>query len=117
MTTPTPEQPTRIKIDQFAAVDLRAGRVLSAEAHPRADRLLVLSVDLGEEEPRSIVAGLATRYAPEELVGRQVVVVANLKPARLRGVRSEGMLLAAGAGAVEALVTLSQDVAPGTQVR
>ena len=106
-----------ITFEDFQRVSLRAGRVIAAEKHPKADRLLVLKVDLGEDTPRQIVAGIADRYSPEELVGQSVVAVANLKPAKLRGVESQGMLLAAGAGAVEALVTLSGDVAPGTVVR
>ena len=91
--------------------------MLAAEAHPKADRLLVLSVDVGEERPRSIVAGIASRYRPDELVGRTVVVVANLTPARLRGVTSEGMVLAAGAKEVLGLVSPEGDVPPGTVIR
>ncbi len=89
---PQPGTPT-IEFDQFAAVDLRVGQVLSAEKHPKADRLLVLQVDLGSER-RTICAGVADSYAPEELVGRKVVVVANLAPRKLRGIDSQGMLLA-----------------------
>jgi len=106
-----------IGIEDFGKVQLRAGRVLAAEAHPKADRLLVLSVDVGEERPRSIVAGIASRYRPDELVGRTVVVVANLAPARLRGITSEGMVLAAGAKEVLGLVSPEGDVPPGTVIR
>ena len=106
-----------ITYEDFARVELRAGRVLEAGEHPNADRLLVLTVDLGEDEPRTIVAGLAQQYRPSELVGTQIVVVANLKPAKLRGVVSQGMLLAAGAASVEALVTTTANVAPGTVIR
>jgi methionyl-tRNA synthetase len=115
--TPAEEPAPRIKIDDFAKVQLRSGQVLTAEPHPNADRLLVLTVDVGEPEPRTIVAGLASRYAPDQLVGLRVVVVVNLKPAKLRGIRSEGMILAAGGGAVQAMVTLSEDVEPGTVIR
>ena len=73
--------------------------MLAAERVPKADKLLKLSVDLGEGSPRTIVAGIAEAYAPEALVGRKVVVVANLKPRALRGIESRGMLLAAGSGA------------------
>lgn len=111
------EGPKHIKFEDFTKVELRSGTVLSAEKHPNADRLLVLKVDIGEAEPRQIVAGIATKFSPEELAGRTVVVVANLKPAKLRGVVSQGMMLAAGEKAVEALVTLGEEVPPGTIVR
>ena len=114
---PTADAPALIEYDDFAKIQLRAGKVLTAERHPKADRLLVLSVDVGEDRPRTIVAGIATRYAPEDLVGLTVTVVINLKPAKLRGIVSEGMLLAAGGGDVKAMVTLTEDVAPGTIVR
>ena len=106
-----------IGIEDFQKIQLRSGRVLSAEKHPKADKLLVLKVDLGEATPRQIVAGIASKYAPEELVGRTVVVVANLKPAKLRGVESQGMLLAAGGQEVVGLVSLPEGVSPGTVVR
>jgi methionyl-tRNA synthetase len=115
--TPKEDAPAAIAIDDFQRIQLRSGRVLAAEKHPKADKLLVLKVDLGEPTPRQIVAGIATKYAPEELVGRTVVVVANLKPAKLRGVESQGMLLAAGGQEVVGLVSLPDGVAPGTIVR
>ena len=83
-----------VEFDTFAATDLRVGTVRKAERHPKADRLLVLQVDLGFES-RTVVAGVAESYAPEELVGRKVIVVANLAPRALRGIESRGMLLAA----------------------
>ena len=92
MSNSVPIGPT-IDFDRFAAVDLRVGTVRAAEKHPKADRLLVLRVDIGSEE-RTLVAGIAASYAAEELVGRQVIVVANLEPRKLRGVVSEGMVLA-----------------------
>ena len=109
--------PALIGIEDFQKIQLRTGRVLEASKHPSADRLLVLKVDLGEESPRTICAGIASRYAPEELVGLNVVVVANLKPVKLRGIESQGMLLAAGGGDVKAMATLTELVAPGTIVR
>ncbi|MCB9763475.1 MAG: methionine--tRNA ligase [Alphaproteobacteria bacterium] len=112
-----PPPPGAISKDQFEQVQLRAGRVLAAEAHPNADRLLVLTVDLGEDRPRTICAGVAGRYQPDELVGLTVVVVANLKPAKLRGVPSEGMILAAGDGDGLAMVTTLAEVEPGAIVR
>lgn len=83
-----------VEFETFAATDLRVGTVRKAERHPKADRLLVLQVDLGFES-RTVVAGVAESYAPEELVGRKVIVVANLAPRALRGIESRGMLLAA----------------------
>ncbi len=114
---PAPEAPAPIDYADFAKLALRTGKVLAAAAHPKADRLLVLTVDVGEERPRTIVAGIASRYAPEALVGRTLIVVTNLKPAKLRGVMSEGMLLAAGGESVLGLATIGEDVAPGTVVR
>ncbi len=90
----TEDKRSMIEYDDFAKVDLRVGTIEAAEKHPNADRLLVLKVNLGEEKPRTIVAGIASSYQPEELVGKQVIVVANLKPRKLRGIISEGMLLA-----------------------
>jgi methionine--tRNA ligase beta chain len=87
----------QIEIDQFMQVELRTARVEQAERVPKADKLLRLVVDLGGEK-RQIVAGIAAKYAPEELLGRTIVIVANLKPAKLRGVESQGMLLAADGG-------------------
>jgi methionyl-tRNA synthetase len=106
-----------ISIDDFGRIELRTGRILSAASVPKAKKLLHLSVDLGEAQPRSIVAGLAEAYAPDQLVGRQVIVVANLAPATIRGIRSEGMLLAAGEEAIAGLSALDRDVPPGTRVR
>lgn len=95
------------------ALELRVAEVLEAGSHPDADRLLVLRVDLGSGDRRQLVAGLAGVYEPGELVGRRIVVVANLKAARLRGERSEGMLLAAhGEGRIGLL--LAPDAEPGT---
>ena len=111
------EETPLINFDDFTKVQFRTGHIESAEKHPNADRLLVLKVDVGEDNPRTIVAGIANRYAPEDLAGQTVVVVINLKPAKLRGVVSEGMLLAAGGGNVQGLVTVSEEVTPGTIVR
>ncbi len=115
---PDPAAPAgAIKLADFARVELRTGRILSAAAVPKARKLLHLSVDLGEAQPRSIVAGIAEAYAPDQLVGKQVIVVANLEPATIRGIRSEGMLLAAGDEAIAGLSALDRDVPPGTRVR
>ncbi len=105
-----------VSIDRFLEVDLRVARVVAAEPIPGADKLLKLRVDLGTEE-RQIVAGIALAYAPESLVGRTIVVVANLKPARIRGVESQGMLLAADSSGRPIVATFDEAVAPGTRVR
>lgn len=104
-----------ITYEQFAKVALRVARVVEAAPHPDADKLLVLQVDVGEHGRRQIVAGIAKRFSPDELVGRNVVIVANLAPATLRGVESQGMLLAAGAKEVVDLVGV--DAQPGEVVR
>jgi len=106
-----------IDIDTFARVALRVGQVLAAERVPKADKLLKLSVDLGEGSPRTIVAGIAEAYAPEALVGHKVVVVANLKPRALRGIESRGMLLAAGSGGASLKLVDPGDLPPGTPVK
>jgi methionyl-tRNA synthetase len=91
-----PEPPSpKIAIDDFVKVDLRVGLVLSAEPVKGADKLLHLKVDIGEQEPRTILAGIALAYKPEQMVGRKVVIVANLQPRKLRGIESNGMIVAA----------------------
>lgn len=105
-----------ITIEQFKTVELRVATVKTAEAHPNADRLLVLRVDVGGEE-RQIVAGIRASYDPAALVGRQVVVVTNLEPALLRGVESQGMVLAAAGEGGVVVVTPEKPVAAGTVVR
>jgi methionyl-tRNA synthetase len=106
-----------INMDAFIAIDLRCGVILSAQPVPGATKLLELRVELGEAEPRTIASGIAEAYQPEALVGRRVVVVANLAPKTIRGVRSHGMLLAAGEGANIALVEVPGSLAAGTRVR
>src|ERR1700752_2640890 len=86
--------PTKISIDDFRKIELKVATIKSAEAHPNADKLLVLQIDLGGEQ-RQICAGIRNSYTPEELVGKQIIVVANLETAKLRGLESQGMLLAA----------------------
>jgi tRNA-binding protein len=83
-----------ISIEAFRQIDLRIATIVSAQPHPNADRLLVLQIDLGTEQ-RQICAGIRNQYNPEELIGKQIVVVANLETAKLRGMESQGMLLAA----------------------
>jgi methionyl-tRNA synthetase len=107
----------KISIEEFGRLDLRVAKVLEAEAIPGATRLLKLIVDLGSEK-RQLVAGIAEAYQPESLVGRTIIVVANLKPARLRGVESDGMLLAATPpGGKPILAMFDESVPPGTPVK
>lgn len=109
--------PPEIEYDDFAKVELKVGKVLAAEKVEKADKLLKLSVDVGEAAPRTIVAGIALAYGPEAVVGRNVVVVANLKPRPLRGIESKGMLLAAGPGGKELALVDPGALAPGTVVK
>jgi methionyl-tRNA synthetase len=105
-----------IEFADFQKLDLRVGTVLEATKHPDADKLLVVKVALGEEKPRQIVAGLADRFSPEDLVGRQVVVVVNLAPRKLRGIESQGMILVAKDAEVTRLLTASGPVDDGGKV-
>jgi methionyl-tRNA synthetase len=107
-----------ISYDQFGAVDLRVGVVKTCERVPKKDKLLKLAVDLGEGEPRTIVAGLALSFQPEELVGRRVIVVANLAPREFaKGLVSQGMLLATGPSEKLTLATVEGDVPPGAKLK
>ncbi|MBC7342333.1 MAG: methionine--tRNA ligase [Clostridia bacterium] len=105
-----------ISIEEFARLDLRVAEVLAAEKVEKTDRLLKLRVRIGDEE-RTVVAGIAQYYRPEELVGKKVVVVANLKPATLRGITSQGMILAAVGDDGLSLVTPERNLASGAKVR
>jgi methionyl-tRNA synthetase len=120
---PTPAAPppvaadTRLSIDEFLKVELRTARIMGAERVPNSRKLVKIDVDLGTER-RTIVAGIAEAYEPDTLVGRSVVIVANLKPAKLMGIESNGMLLAASAdGGKPMLLQIDGDAAPGTRVR
>jgi len=108
-----------IEISDFAKIDLRVGEVRSAERIPKADKLLLLTVDIGEEKPRQILAGIAQYYTPEQLVGKKIVVVANLKPRKLRGHESQGMLLAASVGeeGKPVIATFAEDVPNGARLK
>ena len=108
---------TTVTVEQFQQIELRVGTIAEAAPHPRADRLLVLRVKLNGEE-RQLVAGICAHYEPADLVGKQNVVVTNLAPATLRGVESQGMLLAATdpAGAL-ALISPDRAIAAGSPVR
>jgi methionyl-tRNA synthetase len=113
---PTPAPASTITIDDFRKVQLKVGKVLECTEHPNANKLLVLKVDLGGGETRQIVSGIRQHYAAAQLVGKSVVVVANLAPAVLRGVESAGMLLAASSGEQVILVQPEKDSAPGSRV-
>lgn len=104
-----------IEFDDFAKVDLRIGKVLVVEDHPKADRLFRCEVDLGEEKPRQILAGLKEHFTAEDLLGRQVVVVANLKPRKIRGLESHGMMLALKTADGMEMLTASGEVPAGTK--
>ena len=108
-----------IEIDDFAKVDLRVGQVLSAERVPKADKLLLMKIDIGEDQPRQVLAGIAQYYEPEKLIGRKVVVVANLKPRKLRGLESQGMVVAASYGAEgrPVIATFTEDVPNGARLK
>jgi methionyl-tRNA synthetase len=104
-------------IDDFKKLDFRVAVIKAARKHPKADKLLHLDVDAGEGRLRSVVAGIAEIYSPDELVGRRVILLANLKPATIRGILSEGMILAAGEEKVVALSALDRDAQPGEKIR
>ena len=110
------DETQQITINEFMKVDLRVAKVLEAERVEGTDKLMKLQSDLGSEQ-RQLVAGIAQVYEPDALVGKQIVVVANLKPARLRGVESQGMLLAADAAGRPIIATFEEEVPLGTQVR
>lgn len=124
---PTPTQPAKVNTDSkvesvglidiadFGKVQLKVAKILKAEKHPSADRLLVLSVELGTEV-RQVVSGIAEFYSPEQLVGKSVALVTNLKPVELRGVKSEGMILAAKKGKTLVLMTPDGDIPSGTTI-
>ena len=112
-----PSSPPEIEYPDFSKVVLKVGRILAAERLPKADQLLKLTVDVGEGAPRTIAAGIAKAYAPEQLVGRNVVVVANLKARKLRGIESQGMILAAGPGGTELSLVDPGPMPPGTEVK
>jgi len=113
---PAPSPTDQITIDEFRKVSLRVGLVIAAERVPKSTRLLRLQVDIGTER-RQVVAGIGSKYAPEDLVGKRVVVVANLKPAKLMGVESQGMVLAVGEDEVTTLLTTMDDVPPGSKIK
>ena len=119
-TSPSPEGVTplaQVSIETFRQLALRVGVITAAQDHPNADRLLVLTVDVGESAPRQLVAGIKGSYQASELIGKHVAVVANLKPALLRGVESQGMVLAASDGSSIVVLTLERPIPAGSPIK
>jgi methionyl-tRNA synthetase len=105
-----------IGIEDFMKAELRVGKIVSAERVEKSEKLVKLMVDIGDET-RQVVAGIGKSYAPEELMGKSVVIVANLKPAKLMGIESQGMLLAASSGDLLAVATFDRETKPGSRVK
>ena len=113
----SPAAVERIGIEDFLKVELKVAKVRAAEAMPKSKKLIRLLVDVGEAEPRTILAGIAEGYQPEQLVGKTIVIVANLKPRPMMGTESNGMVLAAsGPGQPPILVAADDSLPPGTRV-
>ncbi|MFW3146398.1 MAG: methionine--tRNA ligase [Thermoplasmatota archaeon] len=106
----------KVSFDEFMKLDLRVGRIIEVEDHPNADKLYIIKVDIGEKEPRTIVAGIKKHYSKEEMKGQNIIIVSNLEPAKLRGVESNGMLLAAESGDNVVLLTTYKDADPGSKI-
>ncbi len=118
LSPPAPVAPAQITIDEFLKIQLKTAKVLTAERVPKSEKLLKLQVSLGEgTEQRQIVAGIGKKYEPEALIGKTIIIVANLKPAKLMGIESQGMVLAAGDSEVRGLATILEEVDPGTKVK
>ena len=107
---------SRIPIADFSKVELRVAEVLAAEIVPKSKKLLKLTLSLGSEQ-RTVVSGIAEHYAPADLVGKKVVLVANLEPAKLMGIESNGMVLSGEIDGRLAVLTLDRDLAPGAKVK
>lgn len=110
-------EPKKLSFDKFLQTELRVARIVEASRVEGTDKLLQLQLDVGELGPRQIVAGIAQAYEPDQLIDKRIVIVANLKPARIRGVESQGMLLAADLDGRPIVATFDESVAPGTLVR
>ena len=107
----------QISIDDFAKIELKAAKITHCEAIPKAKKLLKLTLDDGSATPRTVASGIAKWYSPEDLIGHTVIVVANLKPAKLCGVESQGMILAADCGEDDVKVIFVDDVPKGSKIR
>jgi methionyl-tRNA synthetase len=117
MTDSAPSQDDFIEFDDFTKVDLRVAVIKEAEKVEKSKKLLRLIVDAGEAEPRQILAGISEHYAPEDLIGRRVVIVANLKPRKLMGLESQGMVLAASDDNGLSVLGVDRDVEPGSSAK
>ncbi len=113
----TPENKPEIQYDDFAKLDIRVGRVMAAEMVPDTDKLIKCTIDFGDFGTRTIVSGIAQWKKPEELVGKSLPYIVNLAPRILRGVESQGMLLAASDETGVALLLPERDIAPGTKLK
>lgn len=105
-----------VRYEDFAKIDLRVATIVAAESVPKADKLVKLTVDAGDPQPRTIVAGIKLSYIPEHLVGSQIIIVANLEPRKLKGIESHGMLLAAKDDVGLSLLTVNAFTKAGTKV-
>jgi methionine--tRNA ligase beta chain len=105
-----------ISFEDFQKVDLRVGKILEVEKIEKSEKLLKLIVDLGKEK-RQLVAGIGKYYRPEDLIGKEIVVVANLEPKKIRGIESQGMILAADVNGEPVILSPEKEVAPGTKIR
>lgn len=106
-----------ISYEDFEKLDIRTGTIIEAKPHPRADKLYILKIDEGKEEPRQLVAGLRKHYSEQELTGKQIVFLANLEPKELRGELSKGMILAADDGEKVAVLTIDKKVKNNAKVK
>lgn len=106
-----------ITIDEFKKSELKVGKVLEAEPIAGSEKLLKLKVDLGEAEPRQILSGIAKYYRPEELVGKQICIIANLEPRQMMGLESQGMVLAAGDGETVSLLVPDKEMPAGSEIK
>lgn len=110
------ESKAEITFDDFTKVEMVVGKILEAKEHPDADKLLVFRVDIGEESPRTIISGIKKWYEPSDLVGKNVIVVKNLAPRKMRGIESQGMILASDFDDELSLLTTLKDMKPGSKV-
>lgn len=110
------DEPSEIAYEDFAKVELVVGKVLECKDHPDADKLLVFTVDIGEDEPRTIISGIKKWYGVDDLVGKNVIVVKNLASRKMRGIESQGMLLAADYKDDLTMLTTLKDMKPGSKV-
>lgn len=107
----------KVPIQDFQKLDLRVGKILQVEDHPNANKLYILTVDLAESKPRQIVAGLKPYYTKEHLINKKAVFITNLEPVKLRGVESNGMILAAGNEDKVLFLTPEKDIEVGSKIR